>query len=105
VLAAVAPGGDLYVRAMEFTCDGPAERSTEECARHLAFELEETFRFLSVRQRIRQVTRVYVCGGGALISGLKESIAAILGVESAVDPLANIRTQGDARPLRIESGW
>ncbi len=99
VLAAVAPGGDLYVRAMEFTCEGPAERSPEDCARNLAFELEETFRFLAVRQRIRQVARVYVCGGGALVAGLKERTAAILGTELVpVDPLTNIQIQGDAPP-------
>lgn len=99
VLAAVAPGGDLYVRAMEFTCEGPAERSPEDCARTLAFELEETFRFLAVRQRIRHVARVHVCGGGALVLGLKERIAATLGVELVpVDPLVNIQVQGDAPP-------
>ncbi len=64
VLAAVSPGGDLYVRAMEFTCEGPAERSLEDCARNLAFELEETFRFLAVRQRIRQVARVTCAAEG-----------------------------------------
>ena len=97
VLAAVAPTGDLYVRTMEFTCEGPADRSAEDCARNLAFELEETFRFLAVRQRVRQVTRVHLCGGGTLIPGLKERIADILGTELVpVDPLANIRTEGTA---------
>ncbi len=95
VLAAVGPDGGLYVRVMEFACGEPAGQPLDDCLRNLVFELEETFRFLSVRQRMRRIARIHLCGGGALIHGLRDSLASALGMELVLtDPLAGFQVQG-----------
>jgi type IV pilus assembly protein PilM len=126
VLAAVHPRRGLYVRSLECTCNVLTDRIEErlsfdrttaeqmltelkgeegrqiqsvleESMTGLVREIEETVRFLSLRQRIETVSRIYLCGGGSLIAGLGERIASALtiAVEHA-DPLGDLKVaKGD----------
>ncbi len=125
ILAAVHPVRGLYVRSLECTCNvltGRIEKELsfdrttaeqmltelkgeegrqvqsvlEESLAGLIREIEETVRFMSLRQRINTVSKIYLCGGGSLISGLGERIASALGVETVhVDPLGDLAVAGE----------
>ncbi len=128
VLAAVHAESGLYVRSLECTCEVLTARIREklgfdrETAEHmltdlrgeegrqalgvlddlvqgLLQEIEETLRFLSVRQRVRKVSRIFLCGGGGLVDGFKAQLGAALGVEVIhPTPLAGAKMTGDRRP-------
>jgi Tfp pilus assembly PilM family ATPase len=65
----------------------------------LVREIGETLRHLTVRQRMRRVSHVYVFGGLALLAGLSERLNAALGVAvEHPDPLAGMVVPADGRP-------
>jgi type IV pilus assembly protein PilM len=134
VLAAVLPDGCFYSRPLEFTGNsltaaiedqleldradaeilkrelggpdaGEGDALVEASVRALARELEETIRFLKVRKRGYSVSKVYLCGGGALLHGLQEKLSEAIGVEVVrPDPFDDVAS-GNGRPDPSETPW
>jgi type IV pilus assembly protein PilM len=132
-LAAVLPDGSFYSRSLEFT-GGSLTRSLERAlgierpeAEILKRELQksadeggsvvrdhlrgltsgviETVRFLGVRRRQSPVSRIYLCGGGTLLAGLREQLAAALHVPVEYpDPFRDLPVSG-RRPEETEIPW
>ncbi len=128
MLAAVQPQGGLYTRNLGCTCEHLTGRLQERLGFDLAAaeamirdlkgpegkqavtvladlvdglisEIEETLRFLSVRRRAQQVEHIFLCGGGALMPGLRDRLADAFRVEVAIgDPLGDARISGDSAP-------
>lgn len=133
-LVAVLPEGTFYARPLDFTGQaltahiekqmnfdrptaeiykrelGEQENGGEPAVRKpvedLVRGLSETFRFLRVRRRECPVTRIYLCGGGAVLHGLRDRLASDLGVEvSFPDPFQGLKTESGRRPGPVETPW
>lgn len=123
-LAAVLSDGGFYSRPLDFTGDAltraienhleldrpDAEILKREIGesgsrggaplvtgsiRALVRELEETIRFLRFRKRDRPVSRVFLCGGGSLLFGLREKLEEALGIDVIhPDPFVAVASRG-----------
>lgn len=132
-LAAVLPDGSFYSRSLEFT-GGGLTRSLERALgveapeaeilkRELGKDAEEggsvvrdhlrgltsgvieTVRFLGVRKRESPVSRIFLCGGGTLLSGLRDQLSAALHVPVEYpDPFRELQVSG-RRPEAAEIPW
>jgi type IV pilus assembly protein PilM len=132
-LAAVLPDGSFYSRSLDFT-GGGLTRSLERALgverpeaeilkRELGKDAEEggsvvqdhlrgltsgvieTVRFLGVRRRQSPVSRIFLCGGGTLLPGLRDWLAAALHVPVEYpDPFQDLPVSG-RRPDAIEIPW
>lgn len=133
VLAAVLPGGNLYSRALRFTGSsvtqsveqdletdrGRAEQAKRELAgpdwsqsapsleaevQGLVRELEETLRFLRVKERAAKVSTLYLTGGASLLPGLDERLQQALGVDvQRPDPFRIVDAGKNGRPDTMEA--
>jgi Tfp pilus assembly PilM family ATPase len=99
-LAAVQPDGGIYVRRLELPANGASPGpASGDAAASLCQELEESIRFVSLRQRKYAVARVFVCGGRALASGLTDRICRTLGLDVEIpDPLRPLEMGTETPP-------
>lgn len=134
VLAAVLPDGNFYSRPLEFAGAGltraieeefdldqsaaeivKRELGSGEAGQSLALvehkmeelvgELYETLRFLKIRKRSKTLGRIYLCGGGALLHGLREKLIDAMQVEVVhADPFQGI-SPASRRPGPAETPW
>jgi type IV pilus assembly protein PilM len=86
--------------AMKRDLKGPESRQVlallEEPIQELMGEIAETVRCLGVRRRTRQFTHLFLCGGGALTTGLRDELARGLAVRvDYPDPFGGLRMPGD----------
>lgn len=134
VLAAVLPDGCFYARPLDFTGEaltasigaemgidrGEAEILKRELAdggrgedatilpavEGLVREVQETIRFLRVRRRTVAVSRIYLCGGGALLLGLREILTRAVEVEVLFpDPFRDLAAEARKRPGPADAPW
>jgi type IV pilus assembly protein PilM len=132
-LAAVLPDGSFYSRPLEFTGSAltqsleralDVERPEAEIMkreatvgsgeggdvvrnhlRGLTSGVIETVRFLGVRKRQSPVSRIFLCGGGTLLAGLRDQLAAALHVPvEHPDPFRELPASGP-RPGSAEVPW
>lgn len=126
-LAAVLPDGGFYSRPLDFTGDAltraiekqleldhpdaeilkreignPDSRAGEPLVtgsiRSLIREIDETIRFLRFRKRDQPVSRAFLCGGSALLFGLREKLEESLGIDVIHPDLFQSLSSGGRRP-------
>ena len=86
--------------------DGTAEtvEAATEAVRPLASELRSSFTYLASGERQKQVTRVALCGGSALMPGLAEHVQSQLGVAVMyADSAGRLRDTRKARQRGFDS--
>jgi type IV pilus assembly protein PilM len=100
------PDAEILKRELEEREAGPVRTAIDEPLRDLVRALGETIRFLRVRRRELPVGRLYLCGGGALLAGIREHLASALQIEVIhPDPFRDVAGESGPRPDWREVPW